>query len=127
MEDDDMVTAQFGYAEQLHLNATFSEAANLLASGKSARTVAQQLVQNGVPAPMAEHIVAQAAQVKRAAFRKAGLNLFLRGIGLIILGIIVTSITYSLASPGGIYLVAFGPVIAGVINAFRGLLRMITG
>jgi hypothetical protein len=127
MEDDDMATAQFGYAEQLQVNATFSEAANSLAAGKSARTVVQQLVQNGVPAPMAEHIVAQAAQVKRAAFRKAGLNLFLRGIGLIILGIIITSITYSLASPGGIYLVAFGPVIAGVINAFRGLLRMITG
>lgn len=122
-----MATAQFAYAQQISANASFAEAANLLASGKDTASVVKHLVQNGLPAPMAEHIVAQANQAKRAAFRKAGLNLFLRGIGLIILGIVITSITYSLASPGGFFLVAFGPAIAGVINVFRGLGRMITG
>jgi len=122
-----MATAQFGYAQQLNPNASFAEALNLLASGKNTGSVVQQLVMKGLPVPMAEHIVAQAGQAKRAAFRKAGLSIFLRGIGLIALGIIITAATYSLAAPGGIFLVAFGPVIAGVINVFRGLGRMITG
>ena len=44
------------------------------------------------------------------------------GIILIVIGIAITAITHDHASrQGGTYVVAFGPIIFGVIRLFRGL------
>ena len=44
------------------------------------------------------------------------------GIILIIVGIAITAITHDHASrQGGTYIVAFGPIVFGVIRLFRGL------
>jgi uncharacterized membrane protein len=43
------------------------------------------------------------------------------GIGLIALGLIITVLTYSAASNGGTYFVAYGPIIFGVILVIRGI------
>jgi uncharacterized membrane protein len=46
------------------------------------------------------------------------------GIILIVVGIAITAITHDHASKaGGTYVVAFGPIIVGVIRLFRGLAR----
>jgi hypothetical protein len=46
------------------------------------------------------------------------------GIILIVIGIAITAITHDHASKqGGTYVVAFGPIIVGVIRLFRGLAR----
>lgn len=46
------------------------------------------------------------------------------GIILIVIGIAITAITHDHASrQGGTYVVAFGPIIVGVIRLFRGLAR----
>jgi uncharacterized membrane protein len=47
------------------------------------------------------------------------------GLLLLIVGIAITSATYSSASQqGGTYIVAYGPIIFGVIRLFRGLFRL---
>jgi len=46
------------------------------------------------------------------------------GIVLIVIGIAITAITHDHASrQGGTYVVAFGPIIVGVIRLFRGIAR----
>jgi uncharacterized membrane protein len=47
------------------------------------------------------------------------------GLILIVIGIVITAVTYSHASSegGGRYILAFGPIIVGVIKLFRGLAR----
>lgn len=46
------------------------------------------------------------------------------GVALLVLGLIITVATYSSASSspsGGTYIVAYGPIIFGVVSIFRGL------
>jgi uncharacterized membrane protein len=46
------------------------------------------------------------------------------GLVLIVIGILITAVTYDSASKsGGTYIVAYGPIIVGVIKLFRGLAR----
>ena len=46
------------------------------------------------------------------------------GLVLIVIGVLITAVTYGSASKsGGTYLVAYGPIIVGVIKLFRGLAR----
>jgi hypothetical protein len=47
------------------------------------------------------------------------------GLLLLVVGIVITSVTYSSASQqGGTYVVAYGPIVIGVIKLFRGLFRL---
>ena len=45
------------------------------------------------------------------------------GLVLLLLGIVITAVTYDSASrEGGTYIVAYGPIVVGVIRLFKGLL-----
>jgi uncharacterized membrane protein len=47
------------------------------------------------------------------------------GIILLIVGIMITVVTHDHASrEGGTYVVAYGPIVVGVIKLFRGLARL---
>lgn len=47
------------------------------------------------------------------------------GIILLVIGIAITVVTHDHASrQGGTYVVAYGPIVVGVIKLFRGLARM---
>ena len=47
------------------------------------------------------------------------------GGGLLLLGILITAVTYgSASSGGGTYIIAYGPMILGVIKIIRGLAGM---
>lgn len=113
---------QMTYADQLYLEAT-----KAIASGKKAAAVFQNFIQRGVHPQFAQSIVEKASKTKKAAFRQGGVKLLLTGLAMLVLGIIITGVSYSAAANGGIYFVAFGPVIFGVANMFRGLVRIITG
>lgn len=58
---------------------------------------------------------------------KRGLLQMGLGVGLIVLGIVISVVTYSLASGGGVYFVAWGLPIWGVITIVRGLIIMVRG
>jgi hypothetical protein len=47
------------------------------------------------------------------------------GLVLLVIGIVITAVTYGSASQaGGTYVIAYGPMIVGVIRIFRGLARL---
>lgn len=48
------------------------------------------------------------------------------GVLLLLVGIVITAATYGSASSagGGTYIIAYGPMIVGVIQIFRGLAAM---
>src|SRR5215468_4481754 len=105
----------------------YSESLVALANGKSRNDMVKELVQRGFSAELATQIVEHANRTKKSVFRQAGLKAFFIGIGCIILGAIVTGATYSMAKPGGIFLVTTGLFLSGAINVFRGLFRIVVG
>ena len=47
------------------------------------------------------------------------------GLVLLVIGIVITAVTYGSASEaGGTYVIAYGPIIVGLIRLFRGLARL---
>jgi hypothetical protein len=64
----------------------------------------------------------------RAHKRSQGTTQMLVGGGLVILGIVITTATHDAAvsNGGGTYLVAYGPIIFGVIRFFQGLFNVTT-
>jgi len=43
---------------------------------------------------------------------------------LVVLGVVITVVTYQDASGGGTYIVAWGPVVYGAARLFRGLVNL---
>jgi hypothetical protein len=63
-------------------------------------------------------------RMMRDAHRASGHRMMIVGGVIALLGIVITAATYSSASQaGGTYIVAYGPIIGGVITFFRGLAR----
>jgi hypothetical protein len=57
--------------------------------------------------------------------RSAAMGEIVIGIVLLVLGIAITGFTYDSASrSGGTYIVAYGPIIVGVIKLIRGMVRL---
>jgi len=75
------------------------------------------------PLPMPAVAPPQTLDAERAHKRSQGVKKLLGGIGLIALGAIVTGVTHQAAvdSGGGTYVVAYGPIIVGVVMLFQGL------
>ncbi|MBS1121586.1 MAG: hypothetical protein H6Q90_3814 [Deltaproteobacteria bacterium] len=75
----------------------------------------------GFHEPMMEHL----ADVQRREARSRGTTDIVFGIILLIVGIGITAATYGGASrQGGTYIVAYGPIVVGVIKLVRGLVRL---
>jgi hypothetical protein len=55
------------------------------------------------------------SQIKMAAKK-----IVAKGVGLLILGVIITAIGYNMASPGGTYFILWGLMIWGIVEIFRG-------
>ena len=64
----------------------------------------------------------------RAHKRSQGTTQMLVGGGLVILGIVITSVTHDAAvsNGGGTYVVAYGPIVFGVIRFFQGLFNVMS-
>jgi hypothetical protein len=61
-------------------------------------------------------------RMMRDAQRSRGHRLMVTGVVVAVLGIVITAATYSSASQsGGTYIVAYGPIVGGLVTFFRGL------
>jgi hypothetical protein len=65
------------------------------------------------------------ADVMREEHRRAAVSQIAWGAALAVLGLVITSVTYSSASTaGGTYVIAYGPIIVGIVKIVRGLALM---
>lgn len=53
---------------------------------------------------------------------RRGKGMMIAGPIIFLAGVLITVVTYSLAPPGGTYLISFGPMIWGIIWFIRGLI-----
>ena len=61
-------------------------------------------------------------QAVREARRSAGSSQIALGVGLLVIGVLITVATYSsVSTSGGTYILAYGPILVGVIKIVRGL------
>lgn len=103
------------------LEAVYRYGAAKLAAGQSTDEVKSALVEKGLEPEVAATIVTEIAEVHRKAKKEAGKRNMMWGAGIAVLGIIVTAATYSAASGGGSYVVAWGAIVFGGFRFFRGL------
>ena len=100
----------------------FAQAAHLVVSGMTPEAAERTLLEHGVDEDIAREAVDRVMDVRREALRKAGQKNMLYGGLWCGGGLIVTLATYSAASSGGgSYVVAWGAIIFGAIQFFRGL------
>lgn len=102
-------------------------ARNMHEGGIPQATIYDVLMKKGLDPATAQQTVLSAMSYP-AANRKgeAGKDMLIGGI-LIVVGIVITVATYSAASSsssGGHYLIAYGPVIYGVIRFFKGVSKL---
>jgi len=105
------------------VKAVYTLAAEQMKNGASSDQIQSMLVEKGLDQGSAATIVTSLSRMRKKAIREAGRKKMLYGALWCIGGIIVTVITYSAASGGGRYIVAWGAIIFGAIQFFRGLVQ----
>ncbi len=90
-------------------------------------TIVNSLAEKGVEYHVAEEFVAKCRDAYGSARRKAGMKDMLIGGLWCVGGGIVTALTYSMASSGGRYVIAWGAIVFGAVQFFRGLYRTVRG
>jgi len=105
----------------------FNHAAIELAEGTSKELIIAGFVDSNIPREIAENIVAQANDYKKSEFRKRGMKTVAMGVGFLLLGGVITAITYSAASGGGTYVVTTGLFLVGALTIAKGLWRTLLG
>jgi hypothetical protein len=91
--------------------------------GSSPSKIEAMLVEKGIERSIAHTVMANLTKMRSEALRKAGQSNMLQGVLWCVGGILVTAITYMIASRGGVYVVTWGAVLFGAIQFFRGLLQ----
>ena len=99
--------------------------ASAIGNGKSRKEVVKTLINSGINAPEAESLVNYAISTHKAEIRKGAMKQIGVGFLMLAIGIVITAATYSMAHNGGVYVVAYGPVIFGAIAILRGLFRLV--
>jgi len=97
--------------------------ATLRGSSRSAKQTSEEEV---VPqAPTAQELILQ-EKALIATVKKAGVKSLLGGIGIFLIGVIITAITYGAASAGGRYTVLWGLMLWGGIAIIRAWYMLLT-
>src|SRR5262245_11658041 len=89
-----------------------------------ARRMKERHGENGLggPPPELPDPGHEMADAERELRRSRASGEIVVGIMLIVIGVVITAATYSsVSTTGGSYIVAYGPIIVGVIKLFRGL------
>lgn len=107
--------------EQEIIDAVYGFAAEQMRDGVSPQRIEVLLVEKGLDQQSAATVVANLSELKSKALREAGQKDMLYGALWCIGGIVVTVATMSAASGGGTYVVAWGAIVFGAIQFFRGL------
>ena len=90
---------------------------------KSVEETKAALIGNGLRAEDADVVIANLQKQYKQEKREAGNKNMLYGALWCVGGLLVTILTYSAASDGGTYVVAWGAVIFGAIQFFKGLFQ----
>ena len=102
--------------------AVFNFVAEQMESGASAPQIQAMLLEKGLDQDTAAAIVANCTRLRSEAISEAGQKDMVFGALWCIGGIVVTVATYgAAASGGGTYIVAWGAIVFGAIQFFRGL------
>lgn len=90
---------------------------------KSIEETKAALIENGLRAEDADVVIANLQNQYKQEKREAGNKNMLYGALWCVGGLLVTILTYSAASDGGTYVVAWGAVIFGAIQFCKGLFQ----
>ena len=90
---------------------------------KSIEETKAALIENGLRAEDADVVIANLQNQYKQEKREAGNKNMLYGALWCVGGLLVTILTYSAASDGGTYVVAWGAVIFGAIQFFKGMFQ----
>lgn len=115
-------SAQASEAEvERAVEAVYAYAAELMKAKVPDREIEEKLVDKGLERSTAGVVVGNLSKVRAKAMSEAGRKNMLYGGLWCVGGIIVTAVTYGAAGGGGSYVVAWGAIIFGAIQFFRGL------
>lgn len=109
--------------EEEIVQAVYALAAEQMKNGASSQQIQSMLVEKGIDQESAATVVSNLARMRSEAIREASKKNMLYGALWCIGGIVVTAATYSAASGGGKYVVAWGAILFGAIQFFRGLIQ----
>ncbi|MFQ5826521.1 MAG: hypothetical protein ACE5IA_04095, partial [Dehalococcoidia bacterium] len=101
-------------------------AAENAAEGKKRSEVADELARKGVPYDIAAQLVNRVFEYRSELKRRGGGKQIGCGLLMLVVGGIITGITYAAASGGGAYIITTGLFIVGGINLLIGLYRWLT-
>lgn len=101
-------------------------AAEKAAEGKNRSQVADELTRQGVPYDAAADIVQRIFEYRSEVRRKEGGKSIGCGLLMLIVGGIITGLTYSAASEGGSYFITTGLFVVGGITLLTGIFRWLT-
>jgi hypothetical protein len=105
------------------VRAIYAYAGSLMKANVSDDEIRGKLTEKGVNAEAANVVIRNLHQAKRKVAQKD----MLIGAGFCIVGLIITIATYTTAASsrgGGTYVIAWGAIIFGALQFFRGLARM---
>lgn len=96
-------------------------------AGVAPAEIEHKLIEQGLDAESAATVVNNLKEARVKAIKEAGQKNMLFGALWCIGGILVTAITYSAAAGGGTYVVAWGAILFGGVQFFRGLTQSAEG
>jgi len=110
--------------EELMANL-FRFAAERAAAGENRLEVEEELANRGVPYEVAHAITERVFEYRSGLRGKEGKKSMGCGLAMLVVGGLITWITYSAASGpgGGTYFVTIGLFIAGIVNLVRGIIQ----
>lgn len=108
--------------QQKVVDQIYGFAANLMIKeNKSAFATKKALIEQGLNEESANIVVSNLEQQIKSAKKSRANKDMLFGALWCVGGLIVTAVTYSSASGGGTYVVAWGAIIFGAIQFFKGV------
>ena len=112
-------------SEEEIVREVYEFAAQQMESGMSDQQIRNSLIENGLDRESAMIVVSNLVKMRSEAIGAAARKEMLYGALWCIGGTAVTVGTYSITPNGGPFIIAFGAIIFGVIQFFRGLVQWI--
>ncbi|SFP68872.1 hypothetical protein [Hymenobacter arizonensis] len=120
----DLLQPQQSEQEQA-VDQLFQLAAQQMQAGKSDAQIHFYLEEQGVTKEVAETVVSELRPEYQKVYREAARKDMLHGGLWLGGGLLVTGVTYSMASEGGSYFMTWGAIIFGGFQFMKGLVRSI--
>ena len=109
--------------QEQYIQAVYEHAADLMRSGMKDQDIVNNLVEQGLDSESATAVVNNLDQMRNEQVRAQGKKNMAFGALWAVGGTVVTAATYSAASGGGTYVVAWGAIVFGAIQFIQGLVQ----